>query len=564
MKDKVQSKNRIIYEIKRFFVQTFRLHNRWEYSEFVTRGIRKSRREYNGQYPWVYMRLFAMLFVLFAVFLLIIRFTSNELFAPTVMFLSAIVFNLSFLVFLYELYPKNDLSFLTVVAAMLIGGTLSDVIAQILYSIFSAPNAWLSAVYTGFFEELAKAGATILVIVAIRNKSPLAGFLMGAAVGCGFSIVEDLGYIFIYSNDLSAVNITTTVNLFITRGLSAFCTHTLWTAMVGWAYAYFNRHFSNACFYLMLILSCGLHICWDLPLTGFLYYLTITLCVIAAAVTCILILYYSRKKIFNEAKRQEEESSPPQLNEVAISADTAFVEAYSGGNSQTEENSEQDNSQIIVPRTYENVVHRGHLALTFCAFLMAVIAIIYCAIPFRETYYTQEFTSPQSFAYFMQDGRQLVINKDRQFDKTLPADKNAETYVSGELTKVTQEVEEGGYTYYYAYNVVTINDVVYYYFTDESVKIIDNGEYIYTAEDIYNNGKLYVSYFRIRGDMTGYYFNSSGNITAFIYDASFVRDLSQPQYSALFYTFAGLAGVAVCIYVVFTIKARRIKKNVKG
>jgi hypothetical protein len=64
--------------------------------------------------------------------------------------------------------------------------------------------------------------------------------------------------------------------------------------------------------------------------------------------------------------------------------------------------------------------------------------------------------------------------------------------------------------------------------------------------------------------VTGYNITSNGEITAIIYDASFVRDLSLPQYAVLFYTFGGLAFIALCIYIGFTIKARRIKKNVKG
>jgi hypothetical protein len=340
--------------------------------------------------------------------------------------------------------------------------------------------------------------------------------------------------------------------------------------MVGWAYTYFNRHFSNASFYLILILSCGLHICWDLPLTGFWYYFTITLCVVIAMATSILIIYFSRDKILKDIKTTSIDAGGPQQGKFVFDGENSLAEVYVGGNYQpvvtftdNSEQEEQVKSQIILPTTYDNIVHRGHLALTCCAFLMAVIAIIYCAIPFRETYYSQEFTSPESFAYFMQDERDLVIDKGRQFDATLPADKTKLTYVDGILNKVTQEVELDGYTYIYEYNVLAINGKQYYYFTNEYVIIKDNGEITYTAEDIYNNGKLYVSFFRIRSDVTGYNFSSDGNITAFIYNASFVRDLSQPQYAILFYTFGGLAFVALCIYVVFTIKARRIKKHVK-
>ncbi|MDE6790848.1 MAG: PrsW family intramembrane metalloprotease, partial [Clostridia bacterium] len=178
--------------IANFFKQTFRRHSGEEYSELLTRGMRGDG-GVNKKYPWAYIRLFALMLVLYAVFLLIVRFTSNELFIPTITVLASCCFNLSFLLFLYELYPKKDLSFMSVCLALLMGGAMANVISQILFNIFSSDNPWLRAVYTGFFEELPKAAAVIAVIVTSRKNSPLAGFLMGAAVGCGFSIVEDMG-----------------------------------------------------------------------------------------------------------------------------------------------------------------------------------------------------------------------------------------------------------------------------------------------------------------------------------------------------------------------------------
>lgn len=546
----------IVYQIKRFFKETFRLHTGGEYSEFLTRGIKKNENALNGQYPWAYMRLFALLFILFAVFLLLMRFTQNELFAPTVTVLASVVFNLSFLVFLYELYPERNLSLIAVVAAMLIGGTCADVLTQVLYSLFNTSNQWLAAVYSGFFEELSKAAVTVIVIVIASKKSSLAGFLMGAAVGCGFSIAEDMGYIFVLSNEL-ATNISTTIEIAISRGLSAFCTHMLWTGAVGWAYSYFNRHFSNASFYLLLILSCGLHICWDLPLTGVWYALNITLCVVVAAAESILIFYFMRKKVAasflaESAGGGEAVGVPSSAEEQA---DDRIVEANSAVNAES-------SSETGGVNRAERTAHGGHLCLAVGAFLMAVIAVIYCSIPFRESYYTQKFESAESFAAFMQEDLDLHVVTDRQFDTSLSDEYNKLTVVDGVLDKVTQEVTEEGFKYFYSYNVVQSEGEYYYYFTDVSVEIVINGVHsTYAAESIYNNGRLFVSFFRVRGDVTGYNFDSEGNITAFIYDAAFVRDLSQPQYTVLFYTFAGIAGLAVCGYISCKIKTRRIKKN---
>ena len=191
-----------------FFRQTFRHHGGGEYSELLTRGLQSENNGgLNKKYPWAYVRLFTLIFVLFAIFLLIIRFTSNELFVPMVTLLGALSFNLPFLLLLFELYPKKDLSFMFVLLAMLIGGAGSNVLAQILFNIFVPANRWMHAVYSGFFEELSKAAATVLIIVVARKNSPLIGFITGAAVGCGFSIAEDMGYIFVQANEMPFVNL---------------------------------------------------------------------------------------------------------------------------------------------------------------------------------------------------------------------------------------------------------------------------------------------------------------------------------------------------------------------
>lgn len=514
-----------------FIKQTFRRHTGSEYGELLTRGITGDKKEPNRNYPWAYIRLFALFMVLYAVFLLIIRFTGNELFAPTVNLLAAICFNLPFLLFLYELYPQRDLSFIGVCLAMLIGGTAAQVLVQILYNLFPAPNAWLGAVYAGFFEELSKAGAAIICIIIAGRRSPLAGFIIGAAIGCGFSVCEDMGYIFVQSNELPNMNLTTMITVGMSRGLSALCTHTLWTAAVGWAYCFFDRHLSNAVFYLVLLLSCGLHIAWDLPLNyvalGFIY----AGCVVIACTVCVVMLTSSRKKVF-------EAGSGSSGNEY-------FVE-------------DEDSLNKNMPQYWQ---HAGHLALVIGSFLMALIAIIYCSIPFRETYGTQRFDNAQSFVFFMQDGKPYTADTDRAYN---PASAEEDTYFreDGIVVRVIQHVEADGVIYNYTYPA-TYDEVSgnYYYFSPSAISVtVDGIDYI--LEQVYDRGELYASFFRLNTsvEVTGYNLESDGGITVFIYDADFVRDLSEPRYTILFIIFASIFAAAAITYVALRIKAWRVKK----
>lgn len=529
-----------------FFKQTFRRHSGEEYSELLTRGLRGDGGGINKKYPWAYIRLFALLLILFAVFLLIVRFTSNELFVPTINVLAACCFNLSFLLFLFELYPKKDLSFMSVCLAMLLGGAMANIISQILFNIFTSDNAWLKAVYTGLFEELPKAAAVVVVIVASRKNSPLAGFMMGAAVGCGFSIVEDMGYVFVQANEMPVMNLTTIIEVAVSRGASAVCTHTLWTAAIGWAYCHFTRHLANVAFYLIALLSCGLHICWDLPLgnvaLGFVY----AGCALVACAECILILYFERKKIYggNVLQASELYKNETTVREMWMQAEQEELAVKSL--------SKDD------PLYWK---HWGHFAVALGMFLMAIIAVCYCSIPFRETYGTQVFSDPEQFVYFMQDGREMKATENRPYNSR--QQNSSETVENGVVTRAVQSETVGSVTYNYEYTLshdaVSGND--YYFPVSVSATVsTDGGINTYFKEDLYNDGKLYASFFRVNNEVTGFNFQSDGAVTVFIYNPNFVRDLGDWKYLSLFCVFAAILGSSTVCYISLLIKSWRVKK----
>lgn len=532
--------------IAEFFRQTFRRHGGGEYSELLTRGLHKGNRQgLNKKYPWAYIRLFTLIFVLFAIFLLIIRFTSNEIFVPTVTLFGALCFNLAFLLLLFELYPKKDLSFMAVTLALLIGGAGADVFAQVLFSLFVPANKWMQAVYAGFFEELAKAVAVIIVIIVSRKNSPLAGFVLGAAVGCGFSISEDMGYIFVQANEMPFVNLTTVIELSVSRGLSAVCTHTLWTAAIGWAYCHFSRHLANVAVYLITLLSCGLHICWDLPLNNLALGCVYAGCASVALIECILILHFERKKAFGEGRYA-----------VLYKDEEAVKELWA--EAEQEEFARQSLSKTD-PQYWR---YWGHFTLALAAFIMAVISTIYCAIPFRERYGTQTFKDAESFVSFMQNGMVFNAEENRQYDRH---NTENDEIATGRVIQTVQGDDGISYKYVYTVNIDSIGGGSTYYFPEAVYATVttEQGMNTYVKEDVYNDGKLYASFFRVNADVTGFIFDTDGddtNVTAFIYNPAFERDLTEWRYLALFCTFAGFAGAAVVCYVSLVIKSWRVKK----
>ena len=456
-----------------FFGQTFRRHTGGEYCEFFTRGLRPARGVQRA-YPWFYIRLFAACVILFAVYLLIVRFTSGGMFVPVTVTVAALAFNLPFLVLLYEIYPRDDLSLLSVFVAL------------------------------------------------------LTGLIFGAAVGCGFSIVEDAGYVFTGAENLSFLNISAAVSLFIDRGLSSLCTHTVWSAAVGWCFAARGRTFAWLRTCAGVICAFLLHSLWDMPFPSPYNHLATSLCAVAAAAFGVAALTCGRRALFAE----EGLASSPE-----------FYRA--------------DGDSLVKDRRY--YIHAGHLSLTFGAFAMAVIAIIYCSLPFRETYYAQSFSSPEDFVAFMQCDLPLTDRFEREYDPSAAVCEDE--VVSGVLTSVTQCVNIRGYEYYYKYSVYTLSGESAYILSSVGVEITQGGVTARRfAESVYDReGNLYARYFRVRTDVSGVNMSNDGVATAILYDSSFTYDYSRPRYVVLFVALGVFAAASLVLYIKFYIQARRLK-----
>lgn len=138
-----------------FFKETFRYHSKDEYKEIFSRGL-DDNGGINGGMPWLYVRAFFALFVLFTVNVLILRLTNNPLFVPSVTFLGGTTVTIPFIILLFELYPKRDVSLLMLLGVLVGGGTLAIALSQIGYGFVSVKNRWLSAVFTGILEEVCK------------------------------------------------------------------------------------------------------------------------------------------------------------------------------------------------------------------------------------------------------------------------------------------------------------------------------------------------------------------------------------------------------------------------
>ncbi len=409
-----------------FFKETFRARSKAEYREIFTRGLGDDNSGVSGAFPWLYVRAFFLLLILFTVNTLVLRLTGNDLYIPSVTFLGGITFTVPFVILLYELYPKRDISLFLIIAILVGGGTVAGIISQFGYKLLPIKNPWLAAVEAGVLEEFAKAVPAIILIAILKQKNPYACFLIAATVGAGFSVIEDMGYIFYYSDKYFAFyssDIQATVALFVDRGLSSFCTHILWTGAIGWAFCYIKNPPRSFSLLFMILVSVGLHICWDLPIDGWWQVLDITCCVIIAGGSSIAIVNRSRVKTLAA------EMDLTAFNEDIIREAKAMGRRL----------------------RFTNAAN-----LTFClaATFLSVLALLFCAMPIGMDYQQVTFDSKEDFIDYLQGGIEFTVNDKREYDPNI---RNFEERYEVEendeltLTYAIQKVKYGKYDYFYGY-----------------------------------------------------------------------------------------------------------------
>lgn len=515
-------------KITYFFKETFRAHSKAEYKEIFSRGLNEDNEGVSGAYPWLYIRAFFALLMLFTVNVFILRLTDNALYIPSVTFLGGITFTVPFIVLLYELYPKRNLSLFMTFAVLVGGGTVAGVFSQLLYLPIDVDSPWLSAVVSGCVEEISKMIPAVFVIEVLHRKNPYECFLLAAAVGAGFSIVEDMGYIFYYSDKLMNYysDIQATVALFVERGLSSFCTHILWTGAVGWAYCISKKPFGSV-WLLMLASSVGLHICWNLPLEGLYKVLVTALCVIVVAAANISIVHVSRVRTLAS------EVDLTSVNEQIIE------EAKSMG---------------------ERMRFTNAANLTFalsCTFL-SVIVLLLCSLPIGVEYKRVEYQSSEQFIEYVEGGFNLKADWSRAMRYPYDSANNfEERRVDGELTYVVQCDTIDGYDglYYYTYYV---RDG---YLESISVELDREGftsRYYCTEYSFYGGTEEWV--FEVNADgIRGYSCSKDGTVTA-IQDADEFE--GYPYLITLCATGAAIEIGCTIILMSFAIKLRRVENEI--
>ncbi|MCD8205103.1 MAG: PrsW family glutamic-type intramembrane protease [Clostridia bacterium] len=523
--------------MKRFFAETFRCHGKREYEEVFTRGV-KSKKGTNDVYPWMYLRFFVLLFALFTLVLVAMYGFGNVLLYPTAVALGGICFTLPFMLLLYEIYPGKDFSLAKLLGIIVIGGIFSIILAMAFYYVIPDPEGWLDSFEVGCVEEFSKAVIAILIFLAVKKRNPYLAFLVGAAVGAGFSVIEDMGYIFVYSSNTLVISGSDIVELFVGRGISTFCTHILWTGLITWAYARLRKDAKRIVnFICVCLLSIALHMLWDAPVYGVGGSFICVGCGICAGVFAIVVAAtewrkagIKREGISSRAFGTSREKTPPYFRQGAkISTGTALV-------------------------------------------LVCVCALVYVFLPIYVGYGIVSFSDPERFVAYAQEYYDLDADTERPFDEDADVFGEVEIKLGDETIifaaqneTMESEEEEGVYfTYTYVYRAEEDE----WSLEDIFVEILeDDVSAVYEYETVMWQGEKYLSYFAVNPYISGVTVEDDGTVVATLYDDAYVYapDYYNPEGSlSVIVTAAALVVADIVVLVTLLVLARKKRKKEDG
>ena len=224
---------------------------------------------------------------------------------------------ISLLLFFWELNIPRNVPIYTIFKMFIFGGVGTSFVFNIVHAILDNSNVpqdqfgyWF---LVGVVEEITK---LVLVAIALRKTEycwGLNGLAIGAAVGCGFDVFENIGYFFS----------TPSLDLLTIRGITSINGHLAWAAMYGAALALAKgkqklsgKHFLDSTFLITFFVAILLHGSFDYfeifvekylkdnPLYRFIYltneapllnYIVFT--IIFAIPTYALILWLVRKSV---------------------------------------------------------------------------------------------------------------------------------------------------------------------------------------------------------------------------------------------------------------------------
>ncbi|MFF0465401.1 PrsW family intramembrane metalloprotease [Streptomyces mexicanus] len=192
--------------------------------------------------------------------------TGNPNLVPALIFFGAALVPAAFVSFVAGRRLRFGVGMGVVATTALVGGAIGVTTAGVLEYRTLLLMDFLPMVAVGLIEEAVKLIVPFLLALAIRNRHPGDGLLIGVASGAGFAVFETMGYAFVQLID-SGGDLTAVDHLLVVRGLLSPAAHMAWTGLTAaalWSAA--EGHFHKrvvARFLLVYAVAVALHTAWD-------------------------------------------------------------------------------------------------------------------------------------------------------------------------------------------------------------------------------------------------------------------------------------------------------------
>lgn len=218
---------------------------------------------------WFQIALFGTL--LFIILDVVLEYTRNFGFLPTLMILGAFTVPVSFAAYFYRQENLLDrkihggISLVMASIVFLVGGIMGTIIAGVLENLLDFDTMWAFFLFAGGIEEVAKLVFPVIIFVLGKYRSEVDGLVFGIASGIGFAAFETLGF-----SILTLISPDTDINdlerILVVRGLLAPLGHAAWTGLICgaiWHYQGKGRKMvimASAYF----LLAVALHFLWNI------------------------------------------------------------------------------------------------------------------------------------------------------------------------------------------------------------------------------------------------------------------------------------------------------------
>lgn len=255
-----QMKVKFINSLKKFGYETFRPRTGADYAEIFTRGGGGE----DVPYPWFYSRV--ILGGLFLFSLLCIGYKISEINFPAVSFAGGIFADLAFIILLFEIYPKRDFPLIAPLAALFAGGLLSSAFSYILYGLSGVTADFASQAWTAFVEEFSKSVTVVIILLLFKKRNAFQCFIIGAAVGGGFSAFENVWYMYTDGFAYNFLGLSGAMCTALIRALGTPFSHAAWAGAFGWALSG-EKPWKSLRPYAILFFNYVMHFFVNFPLT---------------------------------------------------------------------------------------------------------------------------------------------------------------------------------------------------------------------------------------------------------------------------------------------------------